>query len=117
MKVRWESDLKSVGTVSFPPTEYDRILEADLGALVETCRPATFGIGGQDVWDEGYRKAAKLDTSAFLTKFHPHDCGIVDSIHQTLLPTLIKGGQGVGFGPQGIRAELYKLNVGPDRRR
>ena len=79
--------------------------------LLHHCDPATFGVGGRDVLDEEYRKAAKLDPSDFSTNFHPHDCGIVDSIQQILLPSTIRGGQGIGIGPQGVRAELYKLNV------
>lgn len=82
-----------------------------LSDLLHYCQPATFGVDGRDVLDEKYRKAAKLDTSEFSTNFHPHDCGILDSIQQILLPSTIRGAQGVGIGPQGVRAELYKLNV------
>ena len=114
VRLRWDSDSKTISTISFPPNKDDHLFQGQLGSLLEKCQPATFGIGGQDVLDEGYRKAAKLDASDFVTNFHPHDCGILDSIHQTLLPSLIKGGQGIGVGPGGVRAELYKLNVGPD---
>ncbi|KAF2825159.1 hypothetical protein CC86DRAFT_394877 [Ophiobolus disseminans] len=67
-------------------------------------QPASFGFQGQDIIDESYRKASKLDTSAFSTKFCPYDSGIIDVIGQALLPKL-------SGSSQGIRAELYKLNI------
>ena len=97
--------------ITFPLSRHDDIPQSMLSRLLHHCEPATFGVGGQNVLDEEYRKAAKLDTSQFSTNFHPHDYGIVDSIQQILLPSTIRGGQGVGIGPQGVRAELYKLNV------
>lgn len=111
--LRWDSKdawLKQ-SKITFPVPHHDDASSSMLSRLLNDCEPANFGIGGEDVLDERYRKAAKLDTSKFSTNFHPHDCGIVDSIQQILLPSTIKGGQGVGIGPQGVRAELYKLNV------
>ena len=98
--------------VSFPLKDRDNVSRQMFKNLLHHCDPATFGVGGRDVLDEEYRKAAKLDASDFSTNFHPHDCGILDSIQQILLPSTIRGGQGIGIGPQGVRAELYKLNVG-----
>ena len=111
LKIRWDAELGSKSSISFPPSEDLKLLDDDLEALLHKCQPATFGIEGQDVLDEAYRKASQLDTSAFSTNFHPHDCGILDSIQQILLPSTIRDGQRVGVGPQGVRAELYKLNV------
>lgn len=85
--------------------------QSKLSCLLIRCKPATFGIDGRDVLDEKYRKAWKLDPSEFSTNFHPHGCGILDSVQQILLPSTISRGQGVGIGPQGVRAELYNLNV------
>ena len=82
-----------------------------LETLLSDSHPATFGFDGQDILNESYRKASKLDTSTFSTNFHPHDYGIVDAVQQVLFPSTVKGGQRVGIGPQLIRAELYKLNV------
>ena len=82
-----------------------------LNVLENACQPATFGLAGNDVLDENYRRAIKLDASAFSTNFHPHDCGIIDSFQQILLPSTIEGGQHIGIGPKGVRAELYNLNV------
>ncbi|KAL8957925.1 MAG: hypothetical protein Q9193_004919, partial [Seirophora villosa] len=82
-----------------------------LMALLKSCEPATFGVGGRDVLDEGYRKASKLDPTRFSTNFHPHDCGILESIQQILLPSTVRGGLELAVGPQAIKAELYKLNI------
>ncbi|KAK3984995.1 hypothetical protein QBC44DRAFT_405930 [Cladorrhinum sp. PSN332] len=75
-----------------------------IDALVADMLPATFGLGGEDVYDEEYRKALQLDPSKFSTNFCPYTSGIIDHVTQILAP---------GFGDQtsSVRAELYKLNV------
>lgn len=111
--IRWDSEDHYIkqSKISFPlPHQHDGSFRM-LNGLLSSCKRATFGVGGHDVLDENYRKAVKLDTSQFSTDFHPHDCGILDSIQQILLPSTIRGGQAVGTGPQGVRGELYKLNV------
>lgn len=111
--IRWDSEDHYIkqSKISFPlPHQHDGSSRM-LNGLLSSCKRATFGVGGHDVLDEKYRKAVKLDTSQFSTDFHPHDCGILDSIQQILLPSTIRGGQAVGIGPQGVRGELYKLNV------
>ena len=70
--------------------------------LINDCQPATLGHDGQDVYDETYRKATKMDNSA-CTDFCPYEAGIIDVIVQLLLPEV--------SNKRGIRAELYKLNV------
>ncbi len=111
--IRW--DPRNTDTtqskIAFPLPEHDKVSREMFHKLLHHCDPATFGVGGRDILDEAYRKAAKLDASDFSTDFHPHDCGILDSIQQILLPSTIRGGQGIGIGPQGVRAQLYKLNV------
>ncbi|KAH0533790.1 hypothetical protein FGG08_007556 [Glutinoglossum americanum] len=83
-----------------------------LEKLFQDCEPATFGIGGKDVLDESYRKAAKMDNTRFSTNFHPHDYGIIDAIAQVLLPEvkLAKSEENVSEH-LGVVAELYKLNI------
>ncbi len=80
--------------------------EARLAQLLEDCQPATFGYHNKDVLDETYRKAAKMDRSAFSPDFCPYELGIIDTIAQVLLPNAKKGGL-----TGGVQAELYKLNV------
>ena len=112
--LRWDARnaYNTQSKVAFPLADGDNASHKMFKDLLHHCDPATFGVGGRDVLDEEYRKAAKIDASDFSTNFHPHDCGILDSVQQILLPSTIQGGQGIGIGPQGFRAELYKLNVG-----
>ncbi|KAK4893682.1 hypothetical protein LTR27_007929 [Elasticomyces elasticus] len=77
---------------------------SELQSLIAACAPAAFGRGGEDVFDETYRKAGKLDTDQFMTDFCPYATGIIDVVAQMLLPS-IPGRQ------RGVKAELYKLNV------
>ncbi len=110
--LRWDASTGSaMSRISFPLPPQPEESGSLLTALLKACQPATFGFAGNNILDENYRKATKLDTSMFSTNFHPHDCGIVESIQQVLLPSTVAGGQAIGFGPQGVRAELYKLNV------
>lgn len=75
----------------------------ELKHLSEACDPATFGVDQQDVYDETYRKAGKLDCSHFAMGFDPGHSGLMDLIRDSLLE-----GQDADVG---IRYELYKLNV------
>ena len=59
--------------------------------LLSVCQPASFGRGGEDVLDEDYRKAGKLDRTAFATNFCPYEAGIVDVVAQLLLPQTAQG--------------------------
>ncbi len=73
--------------VTLPVTE-----QADrdaLNAMIRDCQPATFGLDGEDVYDETYRKALKMNTDAFCSTFDPYSLGIVDSIAQMLLPSVL----------------------------
>ena len=116
--IRWDpkNTYTAQSKIDFPLPDHDHSSQQMFKRLLHHCDPATFGVGGRDVLDETYRKAAKLNASDFSTNFHPHDCGILDSIQQILLPSTVKGGQGIAIGPQGVRAELYKLNVRISRR-
>lgn len=110
--LRWDTNAAGEESkISFPLPAEQKVSGSMLSALMKACQPATFGFGGRDVLDESYRKATKLDAAAFSTNFHPHDCGILGSVQQILLPSMGAGDQRVGVGPQGARAELYNLNV------
>ena len=83
----------------------------DLQALADACEPATFGRNQEDVYDETYRKAFKLDSSNFALKFDPVQLGLVDVIRTEMLE---EGKKLIVERPEagrGVRAELYKLNV------
>ncbi|KAH9849459.1 hypothetical protein C2E23DRAFT_888184 [Lenzites betulinus] len=77
-----------------------------LQRLAEACDPATFGLGHQDVYDEAYRKAGKLDASKFMLRLSPDTLGLMDIIRTELI---YEGD--AKLTSDSIRAELYKLNV------
>jgi hypothetical protein len=77
--------------------------DSELARLSKACQPATFGVNQQDVHDESYRKAGKMDVSDFAAKFNLERSGILEQIHSHILE-----GHDVN---KTIDAELYKLNV------
>lgn len=79
--------------------------------LLKTCAPATFGRNNEDILDESYRKAGKLDRDQFSVDFHPHDYAIIDAIGQILLPQINVGFLKERDEHRGVLAELYKVNV------
>ena len=85
--------------------------ENSLDELVQDCSPATFGCGGENVFDEKIRKAGMLDAAFFSTNFNPYDFGIVDAVARELLPGLARAGKQLVVERWGVVAELYKLNV------
>ncbi|KAI0895160.1 hypothetical protein F4806DRAFT_91726 [Annulohypoxylon nitens] len=104
--IRWDSrQSDATHKVTLPIDVSDSDSQAKFGVLINDCQPATFGYQGQDVYDENYRKATKLDTSDFSTNFCPYSLGIIDTIAQVLLPNYSNTNSRTG-----VRAELYKLN-------
>lgn len=53
--------------------------------LTNMCDPATFGRNQEDVLDESYRKAGKLDSTDFATFFDPVRSGLIEIIRGCLL--------------------------------
>ena len=72
--------------------------------LAGTCQPASFGIDQQDVYDESYRKAGKLDEADFAVKLDADRAGLVQAVHTDLIMDRLGKNSS-------IRAELYKLNL------
>ena len=108
--IRWD-DEGYIGKIQFPLQDHET---SKLDQLIEHGGPATFGHLGNDVLDESYRKATKVDSSQFSSNFHPHDHGILDAISQTLLPTvteLTPPDKTHHSENWGLLAELYKLNI------
>ena len=103
--LRWDSsnDSNLISKLIFP---LEPNTSGNLEQLIKDCQPATFGYKGKDIYDETYRKASKLDASAFSSTLNPYELGIIDAIAQVLLPS-VKDANNM----RGIRAELYKLNV------
>ncbi|CAI6092753.1 unnamed protein product [Clonostachys chloroleuca] len=104
--LRWDpkdvSTLASQSKLIFPIEE---TTAGNLKHLLAEMKPATFGRGGEDVYDESYRKASKLEPQNFSTNFCPYSTGIIGEISQLLLPDPDRAGQRI------IKAELYKLNA------
>lgn len=75
----------------------------ELDLLLAACQPATFGRGNEDVYDESYRKAFKMDASDFNVQLDLMGTGLVRTIEDQLLHRETEN--------KCIRAELYKLNV------
>jgi len=85
--------------------DFSNASAADLEALSDTCDVATFGLSGQSVHDETYRKAGKLDTSKFSAQFASVSADILEEIRERLVPE-----DQFGDRPS-LHGELYKLNV------
>ncbi|KAI1029018.1 hypothetical protein LB505_009256 [Fusarium chuoi] len=104
--IRWDNkDQGHTRTLKLPLGE-DAVAQAGFTTLLADCQPATFGIGSQEVLDEEYRKAGKMNTEDFCTNFNPYEHGIVDTINQVLAQASVTDARGLG-----VKAELYKLNV------
>ncbi|KAK3628600.1 hypothetical protein LTR22_022285 [Elasticomyces elasticus] len=73
------------------------------GNLLSLPADANFDADGENVLDESYRKAGKLDVAAFCSDFCPYTTGIINIVNQLLVPSL--------NADRSIEAELYKLNV------
>ncbi|TFY76718.1 hypothetical protein EWM64_g7295 [Hericium alpestre] len=77
--------------------------EAELSELAGACQVATFGKNREDVLDESYRKAGKMDVEYFANMIVPERTAVMQAIRDELLH-----GED---SPRPIRVELYKLNV------
>ncbi|KAI0250472.1 hypothetical protein BJV78DRAFT_1108457, partial [Lactifluus subvellereus] len=75
----------------------------ELEQLAQACEPATFGHNKEDVMDETYRKAGKMDTNYFATPLVPGHTDLIKIVRNYLL-------EGTDSARK-IKVELYKLNV------
>ncbi len=73
---------------------------AEVELLAKCCEPATFGLNKEDVFDETYRKAGKLDVDCFAMNIDLARLELVEEISSRLLAQ-----------ERPFKAELYKLNV------
>jgi hypothetical protein len=114
--VRFDKSDGSVARVQFPPLPIrnnDSGPEDLLRACTLSSPSSAFGSSSR----ENQGGQGNLDAKHFSTDFHPHNCGILDTIAQTLLPGLnesIKNkGKGGGGDVQRVRAESIGLQVRP----
>jgi hypothetical protein len=73
----------------------------ELEQLTQACEPASFGVKQENVLDETYRKAGKMDSECFSLMLDNTD--LIKIIRGCLLEGL--------NSKRGIKAELYKLNI------
>ena len=113
--IRWDHPVHSTENTSTATFLGEKVVFSDeiqetaaLSVLVRDCQPATFGRGQQDILDESYRKAGKLDPTQFSTNFCPYETGIIDAVTTVLLNETVGENDQVSMG---VWAELYKLNV------
>ncbi|KAF5535232.1 hypothetical protein FPHYL_13243 [Fusarium phyllophilum] len=104
--IRWDIKGQEHGRTLELPLSDNPVAQDGFNTLLTDCQPATFGIGSQEVLDEEYRKAGKMNTEDFCTNFNPYEHGIVDTINQVLAQASVTDVRGLG-----VKAELYKLNV------
>ena len=83
--------------------DFASVTSEDLDFLIAACDPATFGRGSEDVYDESYRKAVKMDASDFVAQLDLTGSGLVRIVEDQLLQSETE--------KMHIRAQLYKLNV------
>ncbi|XP_055332138.1 uncharacterized protein LOC129584061 [Paramacrobiotus metropolitanus] len=76
---------------------------ADVEQLARACDAATFGLNKEDVYDETYRKAGKMDVGDFAAKFDVERSGILARVKNDLLDGRSSA--------KAVECELYKLNV------
>ena len=109
-------------TLVFPPKkEADNDNEGDeykehvrsINELIDTCEPATFGRAGTDVYDEGYRRAYKLDTDQFCTNFCPYNAGIMAVVAQLLLPGVLTSNDYILSESRNTRHGTYHIPSEP----
>ena len=75
----------------------------ELEQLTQACEPASFGVKQEDVLDETYRKAGKMDSECFSSTLDPFETELIKIVRGYLLEGFKSG--------KGIKAELYKLNI------
>ena len=91
--------LKKCGDWSSEPLKLPaELIGEDIQVFLDSCSPATFGIGSKTVLNKEYRNALKLEPGCFSVNFELASTFVLDQITRIMSST-------------SIRAELYKLNV------
>ena len=83
---------------------FNDVTSEELEHLASTCDPATFGVKNEDVFDESYRKAGKLDSDFFASRLDLDATKLLDMALDDLM-------EGDGDPRARVEAEIYKLNV------
>jgi hypothetical protein len=94
-------DLKSRRHVDFRVA--DCATSNELEQLAQACESASFGLSDEDILDETYDTAGKMDSDLFSTPLVPKQTDLVKVMRGYLL-------EGAGSARK-LKVELYKLNV------
>ena len=86
---------------NFSRIDFSSVGSDDLTALYRACKAAEFGRNGENIFDESYRKARKMDLTSFATAFDSRSLDIHEQISKALLTQ----------SHAMMELELYKLNV------
>jgi hypothetical protein len=86
-------------TLQFPASSQD------VQALAKACEPAPFGRNHEDVLDDNYRRAGKMDRSRFSISLGASSGTSLDKTAGELLDATPSGDS------ENIDVDLYKLNV------
>jgi hypothetical protein len=112
--VRFDKSDGSVARLHFPPLPI-RNNYSGLEDLLRACSPSLPSSALKSNRRQDWGGAGSLDARHFSTDFHPHNCGILDTIAQTLLPGInesIKNkGKSGGDDMHRVTSELIGLEV------
>jgi hypothetical protein len=97
------SEPMSLTFVVFRHINFSDATPDELEQLAQACEPASFGMHHEQVLDESYRKAGKMDSECFASTLDLVRTDLVNIIRDCLL----EGTRST----KNIKAELYKLNV------
>ncbi|KIY48938.1 hypothetical protein FISHEDRAFT_29366, partial [Fistulina hepatica ATCC 64428] len=78
---------------------------SQLRDLCAACEPAPFGLNGENVFDEHYRLARKMDTTQFSMSFDVYRSGLIRVVENELVKNSTDSPNSY------IVPELYKLNI------
>jgi hypothetical protein len=100
--VRWESE-SAMGVLKFPSSDDD-----PFKLLYENCQLVT------PKENEFHHSNVKLHKTDFTTDFHPYDYGIIDTIEQFLLPSILNAPMYSNLARSNyfeVKAELEAMNI------
>jgi len=105
-----QGDRTNMNSVTFPLSNAD-----DINPLLEACKQASFGRGGEEVLDPSYRRALVLHADSFAiapaTAVDPYGLGILAKIRQNLLSDSPDAANKKRTKERKIVARPDKLNV------
>lgn len=84
--------------------DFTNVTSNELEQLAQACEPASFGLNDEDVLDETYQKARKLDPGLFSTPLAPEQ---TDLVNKVIRRDLLEGTDSA----RKLKVELNRLKV------